>query len=276
MRNLLSANLNRLVRARIFWLCTVAMLCFTVAFMLLGIRLVRIENLDRDLDYYYFRLLPYFDFFLSVFIALFLGTEYSDGTVRNKLIIGHTRSEIYLANLVTCFAGSFAVFLAWAIGGLVGIPYFGLWSMGISGYFQCLAVGLLTVLALTAILTVIAQLIANKAYNAVTSILAAIFLLLLASYFYNALCEPETIMDGVTITAEGEVLFGDIIENPAYIGGTLRTVYEIMLQILPTAQQIWIADETVTQPVLMCAVSLAVIAVMTGIGLLCFRKKDLK
>lgn len=276
MRNLLSANLNRLVRARIFWLCTVAMLCFTVASMLRGVRFVRIENLDRDLDYYYFRLLPYFGFFLSVFTALFLGTEYSDGTVRNKLIIGHTRSEIYLANLLTCFVGSFAVFLAWAVGGLVGIPYFGLWSVGISGYFRYLAVGLFTVLALTAILTVIAQMIANKAYNAVVSILAAIFLLLLASYFYNALCEPETIMDGVTITAEGEVLFGDIIENPAYIGGTLRTVYEIMLQILPTAQQIWIADETVTQPVLMCAVSLAVIAVMTGIGLLCFRKKDLK
>lgn len=276
MRNLLSANLNRLRKAKIFWLCTVAMLCFTVAFMLLGVRLARIENLDRDLDYYYFRLLPYFGFFLSVFTALFLGTEYSDGTVRNKLIIGHTRSEIYLANLLTCFVGSFAVFLAWAVGGLVGIPYFGLWSVGISGYFRYLAVGLFTVLALTAILTVIAQMIANKAYNAVVSILAAIFLLLLASFLYNALCEPETIMDGVTITAEGDVLFGDIIENPAYIGGALRTVYETMLQILPTGQQIWIADETVTQPVLMCAYSLAVTVGMTALGLLGFRKKDLK
>jgi hypothetical protein len=70
--------------------------------------------------------------------------------------------------------------------------------------------------------------------------------------------------------------FGEEVANPAYIAGTMRVVYRAILNILPTGQQIWIADEIVTQPVLMGLCSLLVIVVCSGIGLLLFRKKDLK
>ena len=38
---------------------------------------------------------------LSVFLPLFFGSEYSDGTIRNKLAAGHPRLSVYLANLIT-------------------------------------------------------------------------------------------------------------------------------------------------------------------------------
>jgi ABC-type transport system involved in multi-copper enzyme maturation permease subunit len=276
MRKLISANFSRLWKDKIFWLCTVAILVFVVFMVLMGANVDKMQNLWRDLDYYYFRSLPFLGLFLSVFISMFLGTEYSDGTIRNKLIVGHTRAEIYLANQLTCFGGCLIFFVVWAVGGLVGIPYFGLWSVGIGGWLQLLLISLLTLLAITSILTMASQMITNKAGNAVTAIFIALALLLFGSYFYNALCEPKTYMNGMTITSDGTVEFGDEITNPAYIGGTLRTVYHFILNILPTGQQIWIADETVTHPVFMCMCSLMIIIAFTGIGLLLFRKKDIK
>jgi hypothetical protein len=140
---------------------------------------------------------------------------------------------------------------------------------------QLLALELLAFLAMTALLVPIAQMITNRSANVIT-IFAAMTVLMLSSYFYNALCEPETYMDGYTIHWDGTVELGKEVANPAYVGGALRSVYRAMLHILPTGQQIWIADETVTQPLVMAACSVAFFAVCTGIGLLAFRKKDLK
>lgn len=37
---------------------------------------------------------------VSLLTALFIGSDYSDGTMRNKLIAGQVRRNIYAANLV--------------------------------------------------------------------------------------------------------------------------------------------------------------------------------
>ena len=47
----------------------------------------------------------------ACFTGLFLGTEYSDGTVRNKLIVGHGRLNIYISNLAVCCAANL-IFIA--------------------------------------------------------------------------------------------------------------------------------------------------------------------
>jgi hypothetical protein len=275
MRNLLRANLYRLWRDKIFWICTAAMLGFSVFMELQGGQADAWWELGRNLEYYYFRTPVYCGLILAVGIAKFIGTDYDDGTIRNKCIIGHRRSEIYWANLLTCCLYSTVLFLAWAVGGMAGIPYFGLWSVSMAEYFQLLLLELLAFLAMTSLLVAIAQLVTNRSAN-VISVFAALAVLMLGSYFYNALCEPETYMDGYTIHWDGTVDFGDEVANPAYIGGALRGVYQVLLYILPTGQQIWIGNEVVTQPVFMGLCSVAFFAVFAALGLRLFRKKDLK
>jgi hypothetical protein len=147
--------------------------------------------------------------------------------------------------------------------------------VSLAEYFQLLLLELLAFLAMTSLLVAIAQMVTNRSAN-VISVFAALAILMLGSYFYNALCKPETYMDGYTIHWDGTVDFGDEVANPAYIGGALRGVYRVLLYILPTGQQIWIGNEVVTQPVFMGLCSVAFFAVFAALGLMLFRKKDLK
>lgn len=279
MRKLLRANLYRLRRSKLFWGCLLAMLVTTAVAMHLvcGQAAVMLQGgYIQSFDALYFRTLPYFALFLSVFMGLFLGTEYSDGTIRNKVIVGCSRGEMYLSSLLCCALATFLLYLAWIIGGiLVGFPTLGVWRTG-THMAECLLVGLLSVLALTAIFTLIGQISSNKATTAVVTILTALVLLLAASLIYNALCEPEMISSGVTISADGTVDMGEQIPNSSYVGGTMRAVFGFLLILLPTGQEIWLADEAVVQPWAMMGLSAAVIVVVTACGLAAFRRKDLK
>ena len=60
------------------------------------------------------------------FCQPFIGTEYSDGTIRNKIVVGHSRSTIYLANLLTCCFAGLIMCLCFILPTLaIRIPLFG-------------------------------------------------------------------------------------------------------------------------------------------------------
>ena len=127
MRNLLSANFSRLWKDKLFWIGIAVMAGFQ-AFELIMLYLESVQyqisnNLESVL-YVYGVVAP---IVMSVFCSMFLGTEYSDGTLRNKLVIGQKRSAIYLANLAVCFVAGVLFSLAnFAASLAVGIPMFGL------------------------------------------------------------------------------------------------------------------------------------------------------
>lgn len=275
MGKLLAANHTRLARTKIFWITVVFAFCFELYAVLQGGHVDALSGLGRDLDYYYFQPMPFFGMVVSVMIAMFIGTEYSDGTIRNKIIVGHTRSNIYLAGLLACFTGVAVTMLGWFLGGFAGIPYFGLWSVGTAKFIQYALLATLSLMAVTSILVLEAQLSSSKTVTAVVTIFTAIGLLLLASYFYNALQEPETTFSSVTISMDG-IVYGDEIKNPAYISGKLRDIYKAMLYIIPSAQVMLIADKDVAYPLAMCCCSIGVIALSTLVGIVLFRKKNIK
>ncbi|MGN0701514.1 MAG: ATP-binding cassette domain-containing protein [Oscillospiraceae bacterium] len=196
--------------------------------------------------------------------------------IRNKLIVGCSRFEIFFANLITCVAAAGIFFIVWAVSGCVGIAYFGIENIAFGVCLSKLAVGLFTVISVTAILSVLAQLISSRSIGAIAAVFTALALLLAGSFFYNSLTEPQTTYSYVIITAENGVEFGDEVPNPAYVGGAMRTVYEIMLRVIPMGQQILLADEPLEQPAFMIACSVGVTVITAAAGYLLFRKKDLR
>lgn len=278
MSNLLSANFKRLWKKRVFWICAMAMFVISILYVLNGGRLAIVLEQDgysRTLDDFYFSLVPYIGLLFAVFDSLFLGTEYSDGTIRNKIVVGHTRSTIFLSNYIVCFVANLILLLTWIAGGLVGIPFLGLWRIGTVEMAIYFFVAIFFTAALTAIMTLICMLSANKSITVVSAILFVLGILLIASMIYNSLCQAE-FNSGIVITTQGLPQQGKLARNPNYVRGFMRTVYQLILDFLPTGQQIQMATVEIGNPIVSLLSSVVITVATTMAGIFAFNKKDLK
>ena len=109
MNKLLQANFSRLFRDKVFRIS-----CVVMALAGAGLPLAHYldkrnngENWTADSTCFVFAFLA--PILLSLAAALFVGSEYSDGTIRNKVIVGHRRPAIYLSAFVTCGGGDSAL-----------------------------------------------------------------------------------------------------------------------------------------------------------------------
>lgn len=107
MRNLIYVNMMRLKKNRIFRAGVAVSMAYVAFLLFMNYQEAADspETVIRQLNWYFLSTLPVASAFCSVFCGMFLGTEYSDGTMRNKLMVGHTRKEIYIANHAYRFSG---------------------------------------------------------------------------------------------------------------------------------------------------------------------------
>lgn len=279
MIKLLSASLQRLFRDKLLWIA--AAVLFTLsAFMIIknGISVSDIDaaNNVKSLNACFFNILPVISFFYAVFISFFIGTEYSDGTIRNKIVIGHSRTDIYFSNYITCFTGSIIILTAMLCGCAAGVPFFGFWQGGIKDFFIKILLCVFITATFTAILTLISMLSSNKAITVVITIIACLVITILSSTIYNVLQEAEFTREFISLSADGKVVFGDEIPNPAYVSGVERKIDEWLLQFLPAGQSILIANEEITNPFMNIVYSVIFTIIANVCGVLAFRKKNLK
>ena len=212
--------------------------------------------------------------FRSVFAGLFLGTEYQDGTLRNKVTVGHTRGEIYLSFLAVCLCAGLGILLGWALGVAVGALKYG-WFLA-PGRQLLLNFGIMALLTMAedGILTLLCMLSSNKAVTAVAAILLMLGLIVLSSGFYNSLCEPE--FASAAMVTENGVEVGEPQPNPDYISGFQRKVYQFAVEALPTGQAILLANREMERPALSACASAAILVLTAAAGVSAFKRKDLK
>lgn len=282
MTKLLNDGFSRMKRDKALWLFLAGMLLMAVVVMLSNIGLNQKYPGDREfdrLDDFLFQSVPFIGFFCSAAVSMFLGKEYSEGTMRNKLIAGHTRTQVYLASFLLSVVIAELFAAACFLGTMIGVFHFGFWEMETGQLLLCLLVNALSSAALGSVFALLGMLITNRTASVVAAIFLCLGLLMLGSFLYNQLCEPETTYEYIMISESG-IEYGNEVANPVYVGGALRQVYYALLNILPTGQGILLAnldDETVVAaPALELAGSLLIILLTSGAGLLVFRKKDLK
>lgn len=278
MNKLLKANFSRLKQETSLWV---------VAGGTLGIIIAQV--IDRavmnskgavinpnTLNDVLFELLPAVGIIYALFIAPYLGKEYSDRTIRNKLVVGHKRGNMYLANYIACLAGSLFIYSMFFVGCFaVGIPLLGGWQGDIGTLITYILLGICITAALASIATILCMLCSKRSVSAVVSIIIMFIIMLAASSVYEALSIPETTNEIVSYTLDG-VQFGDPVPNPYYIAGFKRTVCEFLMQFLPTGQGILVSNSEITNPVINMIYSIAITVIVNFCGIIAFKKKDLK
>lgn len=277
MIKLLSANLYRLRKSRVFWV----ELGFTLVFSLLickwnyspAIQSSQNPVYLDDVFFIYYELLG---FVLAAGISLLVGTEYSDGTLRNKLIVGHSRGSVFLSHLLASVSTSVLLLLIHgAVSGAVGFYLFGGFQLSVSQVAYTMACIFLSTAVYTAIFLCITINGSNKAVSAVLCLLLALVLLYLSSWLGAALVEPEVIHSQVIISLDG-ISYGPEIPNPAYLSGLRRSVCEFFYDLLPSGQLNQIIQQDFARAARWPWFSLAFFAAVTWVGLLSFRQKNVQ
>lgn len=277
MRKLITANFFRFRKDRFSW-CVVGIIVI--------LSLVNVFNSARSyeamaasgyimsLDDYYFNQAPLIGAFLALLISMFLGTEFSEGTIRNKLCIGHKRNEIFLSNFISCALAAIVLTAVWLLSSALLFGLIGPLEMGASEFIGCIFVAVGFAVSFAALYTVIGSLSSNKAMTIIYTFAVFIILAIAASALYDRLCEPE--MNQGMMLVGTQLVEMEPTPNPLYLSGTIRTVCEVALELLPTGQALLLSDVAIEYPVRAIALSAVFTFVTLLVGSMLFRRKDIK
>lgn len=286
MSKLLKANFARLWKSRIFWLG----MLFSAGLSALLV-IARSENIKRYSEIYASHDASYRNsdglifigglyliFAAAVFIGVFVGTEYSDGTLRNKLIIGHSRSSIYIANLIVCTTAGIIMHLTYIITTiLLGNLLLEDSTLTFKKILLLTLMGTAAMIAASSLLVMISMLIHSKSAGAVAILIATIVMLMASVTIADRLSAPEY-YEGYSYIDEdtGEKIDVEREKNTRYPTGTKRKVYEFLNDFLPTSQLYKVASLDSSKPDIALIYDGIIILITTTAGIAVFRRKNLK
>ena len=288
MIKLLRGDFARLFKSKTFWLGIIFMLVLA-ALMVHNVW----DNAQLDIEYVIVSpdgiLLvgaAYVGIVSAIFTGFYIGTDYSNGTVRNKNIMGHSRAAIYLSDLIVCVTASLIMHIAY-IAVVIGAVCAGITPKFIASAGSIAAqilISVFSVAALSAMLQFVSMLIPHRSAGVVSAIVLMLIMNFAANSVHIKLREKEFSTIGYTIvTAEdGSVVTTPQTDrNPNYLTGTKRKVFEIIHNVLPLNQIYQMINggrdtETSGNGAFLPLYSLALTAVITTTGVLIFRRKDLK
>lgn len=285
MARLLHADFARLRKSLTFWGCMAAALIWGAVKVYYdyqkwaGIRV----NDTSAANIYYFTY-NYIDAFsqlvliMAVFAAMFIGTDYSQRAIVNKLAIGRSRFAVYFSNLTVCASGSLLFNLSYA----AGVTIMGLAFGGQTWFFDFYVGEFIIIvaadIAVSALLTLLCMLLNHKAVCIAAALVIFFVTPFIAESVNNAVQEPE--YNVCREWNEDKTSYSETkTKNENYISGAKRFFAVALNNVSPLGQyqqlergNIYDSSQYVSYPLL----SLGLTAVSSAVGVLVFRKKNLK
>lgn len=279
MKNLLCAYFSRLWKEKMFWAAVIFMAAAGIFFTIIqhiAQQPYRDPAHPTTPEEFCFNFHQLIGVVSAIVCCLFMGREFQDGALRSKLIAGHSRTVVYLAGLVVNILSALLLCLCYVLFACVtGIPLMGGFQADTGTILLLLLGNLLAVVAYCSLFTLIEMLSASRTGAIVTALLVTLVLLALGTLLVGRLQEPEWISMASGVDEAGSLIFGQAQPNPSYLGGPMRTVFQVLVNLLPTGQAFSLAgggDEFLPQLPLYSA---GLIAAATVLGILGFQKKDI-
>ena len=184
MRDLLRANFSRLFRSWVLLGAALVMVGGAVAICIGAYHNMVLYNepgYTEPLDQVLFQAEQALGGAAAIVLSLFVGAEYSSGTIRNQLMVEESRETVYLAGYLTCAGAAFILFMLPSLAALaLGSVLFSAPSVAPDTILIAFFVGAMTCLLYAAIFHFIAVVCGSRTWAAIISLLLAAALLLAA------------------------------------------------------------------------------------------------
>lgn len=287
MIRLLRAEFARCFTGKLFWLVVLFYVVLASSFNVLTYATTKSEDFsniftDKTL---YIGLIS-MGLTAAVFVAFHAGSEFDEGTIRNKLIAGNTKTGIYICDLAVCSAALIIIqylysFIAYAFSYIL----FGALHHSFSVMMQLQLIGALGTIAVTAFMLMITMIVRSRTIAVTVCMIAAIVFFIACVAIINELEEHSMeLMD-----AGPEIISAEkyaVLDKYSYVYGVGSddlfgaelAVKEFFYDSLLQSQALRFSDER-SLPYhweFMVIYNIAITLVTTLIGTVSFRRLDLK
>lgn len=272
MYKLLNAGFWRLKKNKIFW--SLVIITISIAVFILSNNIINNFSGEKEgIDRLIISFINFIGFFIAMFTSLFVGTEYSDGSLRNKVIVGHSRINIYLSNLIiSIVAGIFIEFVFMVVITIIGVPTLGGLQMTSFRFLNIIVNIIFIIVAYASIFNAISLLCSDITVS--TVICMVLFLgMFICSMALSAIADTPEFIEDYDISGQTQ----SETPNPNYKGKLKTKIAKILCLIIPSGQayQLTSLIENINLNELLIY-SMSVIFITNAFGVYCFNKKDFK
>lgn len=288
MYKLLNASFYRLRKNKIF-LGLVILTIIIAVFMIVSEYLNNIKYSSvfgissNTTDILLMKFINIIGFLIAIFTSLFVGAEYSDGTIRNKIVAGHSKKNIYLSNLiVSILVGIFLELIYLIVISIFSIPIFGLVQMNFSQLAVILLDIIMIIIVYSSIFNFIALICSNITISTVSSLLLILIMFVIDMLLSPTANSTEYIQKNIVMDEKGNVTY-EVVKNEDYPGKLVQTICKTISNFNPVSQAIEISgnkinmnEEDFNNMKVYPLYSLGLIIIITAIGIYLFNIKELK
>lgn len=290
MKNLLKAEFIRMFRSKLFWIFMVLSVLFSVHSIYDDATRPVMDSYSAEAYGYAFEAALYlyimaYCFAAAVIDSLFISREHADGTVRNKIISGHSRASVYLTELIVCTVTGLVMFVVNLA--IISLPFLKFGIHGMDGWVTMRRIILIAVLiiVINAMFVLFSMLISSRASSIVWTIVFMIIMIVSSGLIQEKISGDSW--------SRNRREAGEYYNESEILSVTERKIYKAFDRILPTDQVLHTYDiddyltdykdpSTVSQKKLntalagICLLDAVTFAVVTTAGIALFKRKDLK
>ena len=258
MIKLLRADFMRLRKSFAFRLSLIGMLVLASGFMS-----IQATGMDYTVPLSRVIFLPMsmFGIAMAAFVSVFVGTDFSDGFIRNKLLTAKDRSNLVISQIIVSCAACLLVYIV-ITAFTAGIGRF-FFENNVNGaeFFRFFLLGIGMSLATGCLFSVITLLCGNKTHAILWCMGLAFGMLFLCLHTNEILVQTE---------------YKDGVLNPHYVSGLRRAVYSVLHDLNPCGQAAQLSSWEVWHPIRALFFNLIVIASSAALGCKLFQEKDIQ